>query len=134
MKVIAIAVKLASKFFKKMDNHIDDDSFPKEVPAFARNLFTEQLPMIIIAVKGKSGINELKQPGEQKKVDGDTPHCKKQQLKATQKDASNCSFKMGLFHLKKGIPANLALPEKGTLKNGICLDFCCQDRKCAKPN
>jgi hypothetical protein len=98
-------VKLASKFFKKMDNHNDDDSFPKVVPAFARNLFTEQLPVNIIAMKGKSGINESKQPGEQKKVDGNAPHCKKQQLEATQKDANNCSFKMGLFHLRKGIPA-----------------------------
>jgi hypothetical protein len=32
----------------------------------------------IIAVKGKSGIDELKQPGEQKKVDGNKPHHKKQ--------------------------------------------------------
>jgi hypothetical protein len=49
-----------------------------------------------------------------------------------QKDATNHSFKMGLFHMKKGIPANLALSEKEMLKNGICLDFCCQGRKCAK--
>jgi hypothetical protein len=77
-KVIALAVKLASKFFKKMDDHIDDDSFPKAVPAFARNLFSEQLPVNIIAMKGKSGIDELKQPGEQNKVDGNESHCKKQ--------------------------------------------------------
>jgi hypothetical protein len=30
---------------------------------------------------------------------------------------------MGLFHLKKGTPASKALPEKSTLKDGICLDF-----------
>jgi hypothetical protein len=50
-KVIAIVVKLTSKFFKKMEDHIDDDSFPKEEPAFARNLFTEQLP-------GKSSMSQ----------------------------------------------------------------------------
>jgi hypothetical protein len=37
---------------------------------------------------------------------------------------------MGLFHLKKGAPASKALPEKNTLKDGICLDFCCHERKC----
>jgi hypothetical protein len=53
---------------------------------------------------------------------------------ATQKDANDCSFKMGMFHVKKGIPANLAHPEKVMLKNGICHDFCCRDRKCVKPH
>ncbi len=37
---------------------------------------------------------------------------------------------MGLFHLKKGTPASKALPEKSALKDGICLDFCCHERKC----
>jgi hypothetical protein len=35
-KSIKTAVKLASKFFKKMADHIDDNSFPKEVPTFAK--------------------------------------------------------------------------------------------------
>ncbi len=58
------------------------------------NLFTEQLPVNIIAIKGKSGINESKQPGEQKKVDGNKPHLKKQQLEAMQKDAMIIASKM----------------------------------------
>ena len=37
---------------------------------------------------------------------------------------------MGLFHMKRGTPASKALPEKSTLKEGVCLDFCCHDRKC----
>jgi hypothetical protein len=37
---------------------------------------------------------------------------------------------MGLFHMKKGTPASKALPEKSTLKEGVCLDFCCHERKC----
>ena len=40
------------------------------------------------------------------------------------------SLKMGIFHLKKGTPISKALPEKSTLKEGFCLDFCCHERKC----
>ena len=57
-----------------MDNHIDDNSFPKAIPVLAKNLYTEQLPVNIIAMKEKSGIDESKQPGEQKKVHGNKPH------------------------------------------------------------
>ena len=46
------------------------------------------------------------------------------------RNTSDKSLKMGLFHLKKGTPATKALPEKSTLKDGICLDFCCHERKC----
>ncbi len=41
-KNIKTAVKLASKFFKKMVDHIDDNSLPKEMPTFAKSLFVEQ--------------------------------------------------------------------------------------------
>ena len=41
LKNIKIAVKLASKFLNKMQEHIDDNSIPKDVPAFAKSLFTE---------------------------------------------------------------------------------------------
>ncbi len=41
---------------------------------------------------------------------------------------------MGIFYVKKVIPAHLALPKKKVLKNRACLEFCCQDRKCAKPH
>jgi hypothetical protein len=41
-KHIKTAIKLASKFFKKMVDHIDKNSVPKEVPTFAKSLFVEQ--------------------------------------------------------------------------------------------
>ncbi len=41
-KHIKTAVKLASNFFKKMVDHIDDNSLPKEVSTFAKSLFVEQ--------------------------------------------------------------------------------------------
>jgi hypothetical protein len=38
---VSVAVKLASKFFAKMQEHIDDNSIPKDVPAFAKSFFVE---------------------------------------------------------------------------------------------
>jgi len=40
-KQVSVAVKLASKFFVKMQEHIDDNSIPKDVPAFAKSFFVE---------------------------------------------------------------------------------------------
>ncbi len=42
IKSISIAIKLASKFWKKMTEHIDDNTVPKEIPSFAHSLFVEQ--------------------------------------------------------------------------------------------
>jgi hypothetical protein len=41
---------------------------------------------------------------------------------------------MGLFHIKKGTPVAKALPEKGKLKDEICLDFCSHKKKCNYPH
>ena len=42
VKQVTIAVKLISKFFKKMTEHIEDSSVPKDIPPFARTFFVEQ--------------------------------------------------------------------------------------------
>jgi hypothetical protein len=39
IKSVSTAVKLASKFWKKMTEHVEDNTFPKKVPAFAHTLF-----------------------------------------------------------------------------------------------
>jgi hypothetical protein len=51
IKKMSVAVKLASKFLKKMTEHIKDDTVPKEVPSFARNLFTDSLSRPQLLVK-----------------------------------------------------------------------------------
>jgi hypothetical protein len=38
---VSVAVKLASKFLAKMQEHIDDNSIPKDVPAFAKSFFVK---------------------------------------------------------------------------------------------
>ena len=40
-KNVSIVVKLTSKFFSKMQEHIDDNSIPKDVLSFARSFFTK---------------------------------------------------------------------------------------------
>ncbi len=53
-KNIAIVVKLGSKFLKKMAEHIEDDTVPKEVPSFARSLFTKtsSVPLLLANING----------------------------------------------------------------------------------
>jgi hypothetical protein len=41
-KHVKTTIKLATKFFKKMVDHINDNSIPKEVPTFAKSVFVEQ--------------------------------------------------------------------------------------------
>jgi hypothetical protein len=40
---------------------------------------------------------------------------------------------MGLFHIKKGTPA-ANVPDKGKLKDKVCLDFCSHEKKCNYPH
>jgi hypothetical protein len=38
---VVIAVKFAVKFWKKMNDHIEDDTIPKEIPSFVHSMFFE---------------------------------------------------------------------------------------------
>jgi hypothetical protein len=40
-KNVTIAVKLASKFLNKIQEHIKDNLIPKDIPAFAKRFFTK---------------------------------------------------------------------------------------------
>jgi hypothetical protein len=40
-RMVTTVVKLASKFLNKMQEHIDDNSIPKDIPAFAKSFFVE---------------------------------------------------------------------------------------------
>jgi hypothetical protein len=142
-KHIKTAIKLATKFFKKMVDHIDNNSVPKEVPTFAKSLFVEQTlggfaiaPPTILAPKS----NPTAQPatlkeGGKRKTNGKEPAVVAGNKKP-RKEFSDKSLKMGIFHVKTGTPAAKALPDKTLLKDsaGICLDFCSQDKKCNFPH
>jgi hypothetical protein len=40
-RMVTTVVKLASKFLNKMQEHIDDNSIPKDIPALAKSFFVE---------------------------------------------------------------------------------------------
>jgi hypothetical protein len=40
-RMVTTMVKLTSKFLNKMQEHIDDNSIPKDIPAFAKSFFIE---------------------------------------------------------------------------------------------
>ena len=134
-KQVSVAVKLASKFFAKMQEHIDDNSIPKDVPAFAKSFFIESTGGVFVpappaadnATKPTTNQPADNNGGGKRKGTGDG---EQQEGGKKQRKTSDKSLKMGLFHMKKGTPASKALPDKSTLKEGVCLDFCCHDRKC----
>ena len=135
--MVITTVKLASKFFSKMQEHIDNNSFPKDVPAFARGFFVDTAGGGFAhapAVDNQPPANTSTQPAEANPNGKRKPNGKEQEggKKKPRKEFSDKSLKMGLFHVKKGTPAAKALPDKSTLKDGasICLDFCCHERKC----
>jgi hypothetical protein len=140
-KQVAIAVKFASKFFTKMQEHVEDNSIPKDVPAFAKSFFVEATgggfvsapPAIIVdATTTKPAANQPADSngGGKRRGNGNGEGEQQPAGQKKQRITSDKSLKMGIFHLKKGTPISKALPEKSTLKEGFCLDFCCHERKC----
>jgi hypothetical protein len=119
-----------------MQEHIDDNSIPKDVPGFAKSFFVEATGGGFVSAPPatKTAKPATNQPadvngGGKRKGNGKG----EQQAAEGQKKkryTSDKSLKMGLFHLKKGTPTSKAFPEKSTLKDGFCLDFCCHERKC----
>ncbi len=111
-----------------MNNHIVDNTVPKEIPSFAHTMFVEQASGIVAAALvaiDKSTATSTPSIEAKGKKSGNEPSKKKQK-----QETSNKSLKMGLFHMEKGTTVATALPEKGKLKEDICMDFCCHDKKC----
>jgi hypothetical protein len=112
-KYISIAVRLASKFFNKMQEHVEDNSIPKDVPAFAKGFFLKAPGGgYVPALKD----DEAKKSGTAQPADGNSggkrrPNGKEQQgQKKPRKEFSDKSLKMSLFHIKKGTPASKHCP------------------------
>ena len=137
-KHVTTAVKLVSKFFKKMIEHVEDSSVPKEIPPFARTFFVEQSGNVTAAPISTVPTEQntaAKTPaagteGGKRKSEGDGAQPRKK------RETSDKSLAMGIFHVKKGTPVSKAIPDKSKFKDGasICLDFCCHERKCKYPH
>jgi hypothetical protein len=140
-KNVTIAVKLVLKFLNKMQEHINNNLIPKDVPTFTKRFFTESTGcgFILVAKNDESKKMNATQPTALS-VSGNgkcKSNSKEEEGKEKpRKEFSDKSLKMGLFHLKKGTPAAKALPHKSTLKDGVsvCLEFCCHKMKCNMPH
>jgi hypothetical protein len=128
IKSVSTAVKLASKFWKKMTKHIKDNTVLKEFPAFARTLFVKQPGDSFTNAQVIKKTAETPATNGKGKKDGVETKKKKQKHETSDK-----SLKLGIFHIKQGINATSALPKKGKLKDSICLDFCTHGKKCNYP-
>jgi hypothetical protein len=108
-----------------MTKHIKNNTVPKEVPTFACTFFVEQPGGGFTNAPAVEKTAKTPVANGKGKKDGNESKNKKQKRKASDK-----SLKMGIFHIKQGVNATLALPKKGKLKDSICLDFCAHGKKC----
>jgi hypothetical protein len=134
-KLVKTGVKLGANFINKMIKHVEDNLLSEDIPAFAKSLFVEQTAGQIITLsttntdaKNQEG-NTISGEGNKRKSDGNGPGKKK-----SRKEFSDKSLKMGLFYINKGTPVAKALPNKGKLKDKVCLDFCLHEKKCKYPH
>ncbi len=137
-EIVKTGVKLGAKFINKMIEHVENNSIPKDIPAFAKSLFVKQTAgraNTLAAAKSNATKNQeviatLGEASNKQKSDGQESGGKK----ISRKEFSDKILKMGLFHVKQGTPAVKALPQKGKLKDEICLDFCLHGKKCNFPH
>jgi hypothetical protein len=104
---VSIAVKFAAKIWKKMNDHIEDDIIPKEIPSFACTMFVEQASGIVASAPvavDKSAVTSTALNKAKGKKFGNEPSKKKQK-----RETSDKSLKMGLFHMEKGTTVSLKL-------------------------
>jgi hypothetical protein len=71
------ATKLASKFIKKMTEHVEDGTVPKEIPPFARLFFVDKESTITPHVDHPTGKPTASTVGEKRKSDGTDIQTKK---------------------------------------------------------
>jgi hypothetical protein len=106
-KHVKTAIKLATKFFKKMVNHINDNSIPREVPTFVKSLFVKRnsggfviAPRTIEAPKSNPTVQPAtSKEGGKGKTNGNERAAGNKKLR---KEFSDKSLKMGIFHFKAG--------------------------------
>jgi hypothetical protein len=123
-----------------MLEHIDENSVPKLIPAFAKSIFVEA-PTEGFARKSRtnettkrnsSQISTTANEGARRK----TYFGNESGAKKPKRVFPIRSLKMGLFHIRKGTQSTKAFPAKTKLKDGagICPDFNSHGHKCPFPH
>ncbi len=124
VKQVNTATKLASKFIKKMTEHIKGGTVPKEIPPFEKLFFVYQESRIT-QIEHPTGKPTASTVGGKRKSNGTDTQTKKKKDILDKSLNSDKSLGLDIFHLKKGTtPVSKALPERSKLKDGVCLEFC----------
>ena len=130
-KQVDVSIKYLARFFKKMDDHVAEDTVPTAVPRFTPH---HAKPGIMGALE-ESVANTAIEAGNKKKAEDSPPgtptrekKAKKARLKPT---GAADQTKKGMFHGKKGVSPSDLFPTG--LESAPCAFFCFQDKKCTKP-
>ena len=129
-----------------MLEHIDDNSVPKNIPVFAKNMFTDTSNVVPTRIGDQSSAKTSSEtkttnatklmehpttPGKQKRKSEDDDGRDK---KKGRKKGNNKAFEKGLFFLKDNtLPVSKIVPPKEVLSKGLCLDFCSHGKACKRP-
>ena len=123
-----------------MFEHMDRNSIPQNIPAFAKSLFVEapkagfthESRTTETIKQSANQISTTANEGGRHKLHGSNdPGAKK-----PRKEFLDRSLKVGLFHIRKGTPHNKAFPDSIKLKDGtgICHNFNSHGYKCPFPH
>jgi hypothetical protein len=137
VKQLKQTVKYISRFFKKMSDHVAEDSIPDSVPRFTpcHALLSNQVCTVIDAVAAVT-INAGDTKKKQDSSPPGTPACERRAKKACGGNKPTRGgpdqAKLGLFHAKEGVKPEELFP--GDLESTPCAFFCSQDKKCNRPH
>jgi hypothetical protein len=137
IKQLEQTVKYCSRFFKKMSDHVAEDSIPDSVPRFTpRHALPSNQVCTVIDAVAAFAVN----PGETKKKPDSSPPgtpARERRLKKARNGNKPTGgggpdqAKLGLFHSKKGLRPEELFP--GDLESTPCAFFFSQDKKCNRP-
>jgi len=129
-KQVDITIKYLSRFFKKMDDNVAEDTVPTAIPRFTPHYAK---PGIMGALEESVANTTIE--SSKKKADDSPPGTptrerkgKKPRLKPT---GNSDQTKKGMFHAKKGVSPSDLFPQG--LESAPCAFWCFQDKKCTKP-
>ena len=127
-KIIDQTTKYISRFFKKMNDHVAEDSTPDGIPRFTpANCKPGVARQIVDVIPKASG-----EPSKKKKSEDSPPGTPTKTKKAKLKPTGNVDqSKKGMFHAKAGANLNDLFPTD--LEKTPCAFFCFQGKKCTKP-
>jgi len=134
IKVLDQTVKYSVRFFKRISDHVAEDTVPSSIPRFtpAHAHPSNQIATITTSI----AMATIGQDYTKKKPDASplgTPSIERRNKKARglKPTGGTDKTKLGLFHSKEGIKPKDLFPSG--LESTPCAFFCFQNKKCTRP-